>query len=149
MIQETGKIIAFKEIDCQKVAIVECISRSACGSCHQNNVCGVGVVAKTFSTKKNHFPVIYKEGMQVDSMVDLQISNADLFKTASFVYLLPLLFFIGSALFAQYLFVLDEGLIILVSLSFMGLGFVFMHIISKRLFTKKQYIEVISSSSAQ
>lgn len=131
------------------MAIVECISRSACGTCHQSNVCGVGVVAKTFSEKTNHFSVTYKEGMQIDTMVDLQISNADLFKTASFVYLLPLLFFIGSALIAQYLFLLDESAIILISVTFMGLGFVFMRFISRRLFSKKQYIEVITPISAQ
>ncbi|WP_094751326.1 SoxR reducing system RseC family protein [Psychromonas sp. CD1] len=149
MAQETGIIIAIKEIDCQKVAIVECVSKSACGSCHQQNICGVGVVAKAFSDKKNNFTVNYEDGMQLNTKVDLQISNSDLFKTASFVYLLPLIFLIASALLAQYFLNLDEGITILISLSSMGVGFVFMHVSNRYFFPKKQYIKVLKYTSAQ
>lgn len=137
MVTETGKIIAIEEVHGEKIARVECISRSACSSCHNNTNCGVGVVSKAFSDKSHSFEFPYKEGMKVDTFIELNISNSDLVKSATLIYLLPLVFFIGSALVIKNFFSIDEGLLILLSLASAALGFVITRLIANKLFPHK------------
>ena len=137
MITETGKIIAIEQLQDKIVVRIECISKSACSSCNNNTNCGVGVVSKAFSDKSHYFEVPYKEGMKVDHFVELQISNGDLIKSASLIYLLPLLFFIGSALIIKNLFNVNEIVLISVSVVFTGLGFVVTRYIANKLFPSK------------
>lgn len=145
MIRETAKIIAIEKQDEKKLAVVECISRSACSSCHNSNSCGVGVVAKTFSDKSHQFKVPYKDGMEANTFVELQISNADLIKSASVAYLIPLIFFIGGALIARQFSLINEGLLILIAISCAVIGFMFTHFISNKLFPKDLFNSIISS----
>jgi len=138
MITETGKIIAIEEVQGEKVARVECISKSACSSCNNNTSCGVGVVSKAFSDKSHSFELPYKEGMKVDTFIELNISNGDLIKSATLIYLLPLIFFIGSALLIKSTFMVNEGLLIALSAVSAALGFVITRLIANKLFPHKQ-----------
>lgn len=147
MIRETAKIIAIEEQAEKKLAVVECISRSACSSCHNSNSCGVGVVAKTFSDKVHHLKVPYKEGMEKNTFVELQISNVDLIKSASIAYLIPLIFFIGGALIARQFSFIDEGLLILIAIVCAVIGFTFTRLISNKLYPKDQFNNVMSCES--
>lgn len=145
MIRETAKVIAIEKQDEKKLAVVECISRSACSSCHNSNNCGVGIVAKSFSDKSHKFKVPYKEGMEVDAFIELQISNSDLIKSASVAYLLPLIFFIGGALIVRQFSFIDEELLILIAISCAVVGFMFTRLISNKLFPKERFNSIISS----
>ena len=145
MIRETAKIIAIEKQDEKKLAVVECISRSACSSCHNSNSCGVGVVAKTFSDKSHQFRVPYKEGMEENTFIELQISNADLITSASVAYLIPLIFFIGGALITRQFSFISEGLLILIAISCAVIGFMFTRLISNKLFPKDTFNSIISS----
>jgi sigma-E factor negative regulatory protein RseC len=145
MITETGKVIAIEEVQGEKVVRVECISKSACSSCHNQTSCGVGVVSKAFSDKSQYFELPYKEGMKVDHFIELQISNGDLIKSAALIYLLPLLFFIGSALFIKSFFIVSEGMLIATSAVFTALGFVITRFIANKLFPNQQSKQLIAT----
>ena len=145
MIRETGRIIAIQKQHEKSVAVVECISKSACSSCHNQSCCGVGVVAKTFSDKTLQFEVPYKEGMEVDEFIEFQVNNGDLIKSASLAYLVPLLFFIGSALLAKQFDFLNEEVLILIAVSCAAIGFVVTRLISNKLFPKEQLNKIISN----
>jgi sigma-E factor negative regulatory protein RseC len=145
MISETGKIIAIEEVEGDMVAVVECISKSACSSCHNNNDCGVGVVSKAFSDKTQHFKLPYKKGMAVEQFIELQISNGNLVKSAALIYLLPLFFFIGSALLLKTLFSFNEGMLIAISAVFATFGFFITRVIANKLFPTKQTKPLITT----
>lgn len=146
MITETGKVIAIEIVQGEKIATVECISKSACSSCNNKTSCGVGVVSDAFSDKRNHFELPYKKGMEIDQFIELQISNGDLIKSASLIYLLPLIFFIGSALAIKSFVTVDEGVLIIISAVFAGMGFVLTRVIANKLFPKKQPKALISTN---
>lgn len=145
MITETGKVIAIEEVGGAKVARVECISKSSCSSCQNQTSCGVGVVSKAFSDKSQYFELPYKEGMKVDNFIELQISNGDLIKSASLIYLLPLFFFIGSALLVKSFFEVNEILLISISILFTAVGFVITRLIANKLFPNKQPKHLIAT----
>lgn len=112
MVKETARIIAIEQQDNKKVAILECISKSACSSCNNKSSCGVGVVSKSFSDKTHQLTIPYSTGMQVDEFIELNINGRDLITSAILAYLIPIVFFIGSALIAQQFYPLDESKII-------------------------------------
>lgn len=145
MITETGKIIAIEQVQGETIARVECISKSACSSCHNQTSCGVGVVSKAFSDKSQHFDLPYKEGMKIDHYIELQISNGDLIKSASLIYLLPLFFFIGSALLIKMVFIVNEGVLISISALCAALGFIITRLLVSKLYPSKQSKPLIST----
>lgn len=145
MISETGKVIAIDQVDGNLVARVECISKSACSSCHNNTSCGVGVVSKAFSDKTQHFQVPFETGMKVDHFVELQISNGDLVKSAALIYLLPLFFFIGSALLLKVLFSIEEGALIVISTLMAALGFFITRSIVNKVFPQQHNQQIITT----
>ncbi|MCP5077284.1 MAG: SoxR reducing system RseC family protein [Psychromonas sp.] len=145
MIIETGKIVAIELVEEKTVARIECISKSACSSCNNNTNCGVGVVSKAFSDKSHNFEVPYKEGMKVDRFVELQISNGDLIKSASLIYLLPLAFFIGSALTIKHFFDVNELVLIALSTAFTGLSFYITSYIANKMFPHKSEKALITT----
>ena len=79
----------------EKVAVVECISKSACKSCSSNDNCGVGVVAKGLRDKSHHLSMPFKEGMEINETIELLIENKDVVKSSLIVYLIPLLLFVN------------------------------------------------------
>ena len=145
MITETGKVIAIKEIEGEILVQVECISKSACSSCHSQNSCGVGAVSKAFSDKSHYFEFPFKEGMEVNQFIELNISNGDLIKSATLVYLLPLFFFIGSALAIKGFFIVSEGLLITVSALFAAVGFIATRFVANKLYPQKQSNHLITT----
>ena len=147
MFTETGRIVAIEpELqDKNSIAVIECISKSACSSCHNSNQCGVGVVAKAYSDKTHQFEVPYKEGMKVDSFIEIQINNSDLIKTASLAYLVPLVFFIGGALLAKQFAGVNEIQLILIAVSCGVIGFFVTRILSNKFFPKESFNKVIGT----
>ncbi|PKH01752.1 transcriptional regulator [Psychromonas sp. MB-3u-54] len=149
MVAEQGKIIAIEKSEGETLAHIEYISKSACSSCQNNDTCGVGVVSKSFSDKALQFTIPYAEEMAVDKFVELNINNNDLIKSAMLVYLVPLLFFITSALIAKQLNITNEAFIILIAISWAAVGFVITHFVSKKLYPQKSINQLISSKTIQ
>ncbi|WP_372882784.1 SoxR reducing system RseC family protein [Psychromonas sp.] len=137
--------MAVEKVNGKSIAHIECVSKSACSSCQNNSNCGVGVVSKTFSDKTQHFTVPYEEGMEVDKFVELHINNNDLIKSAVLVYLVPLIFFISSALIAKQLQIDNEALIILIAMACAAVGLAITRIISKKIFPQKHINQIITS----
>lgn len=149
MVAEKGKIIAIEKSEGKTLAHIEYISKSACSSCQNNDSCGVGVVSKTFSDKALQFTIPYAEEMEVNKFVELNINNNDLIKSAMLVYLVPLLFFIISALIAKQFYITNEAFIILIAVSCAAVGFVITHIVCKKLYPQKSINQLISSKTIQ
>jgi len=147
MAGEKAKIIAIEKNKGKSLAHIEYISKSACSSCQNNDTCGVGVVSKTFSDKALQFSIPYTEEMEVDKFVELHINNHDLVKSAMLIYLVPLLFFISSALIAKQFYITNEALIILIAISWATIGFVITSIVSKKLYPQKSINQLISSKT--
>ena len=146
MIRETGKIIAIEKHENESIAVVECISRSACSSCRNESSCGVGTVAKAFSNKAHQIKVPYTNGMAVDKFVELQISNGDLIISAMLAYLVPLVFFISGALITKQFYFINEGLLILIAIGSAGIGFLFSRLLSNKFFPAKQNSSMIGAT---
>ncbi|HIP76104.1 MAG TPA: transcriptional regulator [Psychromonas hadalis] len=143
MIKEIGKVIAIKQIDGQTYAEVECISKSACSSCHSQDSCGVGAMSKAVSSKIHSVTVACESNISVDQQVELQIYNGDLLKSAILAYLVPLLFFLAGALISQSFLNLSEIVVISSALIMGGVGV----LVSKKLAKKWLYNSKIELSS--
>ena len=118
MLNETGRVIDIKEINGEKIAVVECISKSACKSCSNNDECGIGVVAKGARNKSHQLSMPFKEGMTINESVELLIENRDIIKSSIIVYVIPLFFFVAGTI-SSYLILKNELLVI--STSFVSL----------------------------
>jgi len=145
MIRETGTITAVDKSHGKRIAYIECISKSACSSCN----CGMGSISKTFSEKKQLFTVPYEAGMEVDNLVELQINNDALIKSAMLIYLVPLFFFICSALITKQFQIGSEAFTILIAIIFAALGFALTRVLSKKLFPKIYINQMITSKTVQ
>ena len=131
------------------VADIECISKSACSSCNNQNSCGVGTVAKSFTDKSHTFEVPYKEGMVVDQYIELQMANGDLITIASLIYLLPLFFFIASALTLHLFFVMPEIYLIITSAVVGIFGFILAKVISHKLFVNRPSKSLVTTKMSK
>lgn len=133
MLQEIGKIIDIKIINGEKTAVVECISKSACKSCSNNNNCGVGVVAKGLSDKAHRLSMPFKEGMVINESIELLIENKDIVKSSIIVYVIPLILFVLGCT-VSYLFTSNEPLVISISLLSLVIGVFIAKAVSSKLY---------------
>jgi len=144
MLQEIGKIIDIKIINNEKIAIVECISKSACKSCASNDNCGVGVVAKGLSNKAHRLSMPYKEGMMINESIELLIENKDIVKSSMIVYVIPLILFVLGCT-VSYLFTSNEPLVIFISLLSLVSGVFIAKAVSTKLYPLKNLNKLIST----
>ena len=77
--------------------------KSTCSSCQQVDTCGSGQVAKALPHKQLTVDVVKTCDVKIGDTVVLGIPEDALLTSAWQVYLLPLVFFIGSAGIAQWL----------------------------------------------
>lgn len=145
MVKETARIIAIKEYETGKVAILECISKSACSACSNKGSCGVGAVSKAFTDKTHQFTVPYRSGMEIDEYIDLEINGRDLINSAVYVYLLPIICFIGAALIAQHFFPVDEGKVIISAFLSAAVAFIAIKLISNFIYSEAKMKGVIEA----
>lgn len=144
MLKETGRITDIKIINGKKTVVVECISKSACKSCGNNDNCGVGVVAKGLSNKSHQLSMPYKEGMAIDASIELLIENKDIVKSSIIVYVIPLLFFVLGTVFSYYFFN-NEPLIILISILSLLTGVLIAKAASAKLYPINSLSRLIST----
>lgn len=144
MLKETGRITDIKVINGEKTVVVECISKSACKSCGNNDSCGVGVVAKGVSNKTHQLFMPYKEGMEINEPIELLIDNKDIVKSSIIVYVIPLLFFVVGTISGYYLLT-SEPVIILISILSLVIGVVIAKVTSARLYPINSLNSLIST----
>lgn len=144
MLRETGKVIEIKTINGEKKAVVECVSKSACKSCGNNNDCGVGVISKATGSKTHHLTMPYKEGMVVNEQVELLIDNSEIIKSSMIVYIIPLILFVLGTTVA-YLYIESEPLVILISVLCLGVGVMIARFVSVKLYPQQHINKLIST----
>ena len=144
MLKETGRIIDIQNVDGEKTAIIECVSKSACKSCSSNDTCGVGMVAKGLSDKSHHISMPYKEGMEINKEIELLVNNKDIVQSSLIVYIIPLILFVLTCVISN-LITNNEPLIILFSLSSLIIGCLIAKLVSSILYPSNSLNKVVST----
>lgn len=127
MIEETARVIA---IDNNQL-LLEAETRAACNACAAKQGCGTSVLSKWIGRKFTRFQVPNTVNARVGDEVVVGLAEEAMLKGSVFVYLLPLLSMIGSALLADGLISTDAAsrdLLVVVSAV---AGFVLMLFISR------------------
>lgn len=137
MINEFGKIISFDIKNNDKIAILECVSKSACIGCRNQSNCGVGAISEGFKPKTHNLQIPYKQGMEIGENIELFVEEADLIKSALLIYMVPLLFFILGAFIGVLLFEGAEIPTFLLAISSSICGFLLSKLLSKKLLKKE------------
>ena len=127
MIEETARVIAIEN----NQLLLEAETRAACNACAAKQGCGTSVLSKWIGRKFTRFQVPNTVNARVGDQVVVGLAEEAMLKGSVFVYLLPLLAMIGSALLADGLISTDAAsrdLLVVVSAV---AGFVLMLIISR------------------
>ncbi|MFM2480231.1 SoxR reducing system RseC family protein [Celerinatantimonas sp. YJH-8] len=143
MVTEVAQVIDVKG----DFAIVECISRSACGSCHAADNCGNSSIAKAFKPHTNRFQVKLKHPVLPGQRIEIGLPAQSVVHSAVLVYLLPLVVMMFGVAVAVSLFgsadsVALSGCVIGGAIGFLGARFW-----AKRLEKKNDYQPVMLSVS--
>jgi sigma-E factor negative regulatory protein RseC len=140
MIEEHAKVVAFEGDD----VWVETQRQSACSQCSANKGCGTATLAKVLGNKRSRVRVLNPSltKVSIGDEIIVGIEEQALVRGSLAIYLAPLLALflsglLGDALAAQLNIVRPEIFIIIISLTGLGLGFVWV----------KRFSRVISSDS--
>jgi sigma-E factor negative regulatory protein RseC len=127
MIEETARVIAIEN----NQLLLEAETSAACNACAAKQGCGTSVLSKWIGRKFTRFQVPNTVNARVGDQVVVGLAEEAMLKGSVFVYLLPLLAMIGSALLADGLISTDAAsrdLLVVVSAV---AGFVVMLFISR------------------
>jgi len=127
MIEETARVIAIEN----NQLLLEAETRAACNACAAKQGCGTSVLSKWVGRKFTRFQAPNTVNARVGDQVVVGLAEEAMLKGSVFVYLLPLLAMIGSALLADGLISTDAAsrdLLVVVSAV---AGFVVMLFISR------------------
>ncbi|MGY5452636.1 SoxR reducing system RseC family protein [Agarivorans sp. MS3-6] len=134
LIIETAKVVGFH----QGQALVECVSKSACGSCGSAEHCGNSAIAKAFPTRTHQLSVEITEEVKVGDSIELGLNSKNMLNSALLVYLLPLLLLMAGAGMGKATQV-SEGVVIITSLCGLLIGFVMVKLYTKRFMGHASY----------
>lgn len=101
MIEEIATVIAVNDGQ----VVVKSTIKSSCHSCHQQDECGSGQVAKAIPHKSLTTTLITKQSLNVGDEVVIGLSESSMLKSAIQVYLWPLIGLILSSAIGQLVFV--------------------------------------------
>lgn len=122
LIIETAKVVEVGD----GYAKVECVSKSACGSCASADNCGNSAIAKAFPTRVHQLQVKLTEAVEVGDQIELALNAKNMLQSAVLVYLVPIaMLMIGAALgkFITMRGIAGEWVIALSTLLGLALGF--------------------------
>ncbi len=130
LIIETAKVIAVE----QGKATVECVSKSACGSCGSAEHCGNSSLAKAFPRRTHHIQVELTENVKPGEQIELALNAKNIIHSALIIYLMPLLLLISGAGIGRAIFKPSQQELGSMLLGGLGLacGFVLVKLYSKR-----------------
>lgn len=134
LIIETAKVVGFD----RGHALVECVSKSACGSCGSAEHCGNSAIAKAFPTRTHQLSVAITEEVKVGDSIELGLNAKNMLNSALLVYLLPLLLLIVGAGIGKTM-QLSEGIIIMTSLFGLAIGFMMVKLSTRHFVTQAKY----------
>ncbi len=118
MIRERAEIVAIHD----DYLTVSTELKSGCGGCVQQNTCGAGIISKAFADRRAEFIVQRPSGMQfaLGDQIELALPQTMLTRFSLWVYGLPLLVLLTSALITQLGLGWSEGYVIVTA----ALGFI-------------------------
>lgn len=100
MIKETAIVVA---VEGDKIT-VEAAIKSTCSSCQVQSDCGTGVVSRALAPKTQQLVLHTPMPVNVGQRVTVGVPEAGVLSASAWLYILPLLTFIGTTLFASLLF---------------------------------------------
>lgn len=100
MVEEIANVVAVED----DWITVETEIKSTCNACHANNDCGTGVVAKALTPKRETLYFQTDLPVQVGSRVRIGIAEEALLTASFYLYVAPLIIFIGAAVLFDWLF---------------------------------------------
>ncbi|KXF80166.1 SoxR reducing system RseC family protein [Enterovibrio coralii] len=115
---------------------VRCQQKTSCGSCASKSSCGTGIVNNALPGKVLDIRVPSDKPLAVGSIIEIGLEEQTVLKSAAVVYVLPLVFAMIGAFFGQFLANLlaaGEGVIILSSLAFGGVGLLVARSVSRKM----------------
>ncbi|WP_375752598.1 SoxR reducing system RseC family protein [Vibrio sp. HN007] len=116
---------------------LSCEQQTSCNHCSSQKSCGTGLISKAVGKKSHRWELTTDKDIKVGQTVEIGLSEQNLIRYASIVYLLPILGLILGATLAELFLVpilqAGEGLTIALSIGFMGLGILLAKHLSKRL----------------
>ncbi|CAB9494683.1 MULTISPECIES: SoxR reducing system RseC family protein [Alteromonas] len=92
MIKETATVVA---VDGDTVT-VEAAIKSTCNACQAQSDCGTGVISRAIAPKTQQLTLRTPMPVQVGQQVTVGIPEAGILSASAFLYLLPLIAFIGA-----------------------------------------------------
>lgn len=131
-----------------EIAWIDPERKSTCSGCAAKNGCGTGTLAKVLGQRPIEMRAINRIGAKPGDRVVVGIAGAALLRGSLAVYLFPLLLFFILALFGQHMAASlqsdnPEPWTILAALVGLALGFLWVHLFSKRIFTDPRYQPVL------
>ncbi|CAM2871304.1 MULTISPECIES: SoxR reducing system RseC family protein [Vibrio] len=105
---------------------LSCEQKTSCSSCSSAKSCGTGIVSKAIGGKSLRWHLDTDKSVSQGQVVEIGFPEKSLLQSAALVYLVPLLMMILGAWLADSwlapMLGMGEGIIILTSLVFIGLG---------------------------
>lgn len=92
MIKETATVVA---VDGDTVT-VEAAIKSTCNACQAQSDCGTGVISRAIAPKTQQLTLRTPMPVRVGQQVTVGIPEAGILSASAFLYLLPLIAFIGA-----------------------------------------------------
>ncbi|MCF6256411.1 MAG: SoxR reducing system RseC family protein [Gammaproteobacteria bacterium] len=146
MIEEHAQVIALENND----VWVETQRRSACGQCAANKGCGTATLARVLGNKRSQVRTLNPQAtsVAVGDEVVIGINEQALVRGSLAVYTVPLLMlfffgFLGQLLSAQLLMTNQDILPIVLGLSGLLLGFVWVRRFTRRIADDARYQPVL------
>lgn len=137
MITALATVISVESTDKGNRVGLSCEQQTSCSHCSSQKSCGTGLVSKAVGNKTHRWELFTDKRVEVGQTVEIGLSEQNLIRYASIIYLLPILGLIFGAAIAELFFVpilqTGEGVTILLSVAFMGLGILLAKRLSKRL----------------
>ncbi|MFV0448435.1 MAG: SoxR reducing system RseC family protein [Vibrio sp.] len=105
---------------------LSCEQKTSCSSCSSAKSCGTGIVSKAIGGKSLRWQLDTDKNVLQGQVVEIGFPEKSLLQSAALVYLVPLFMMIFGAWLADSwlapMLNMGEGLVILTSLIFIGLG---------------------------
>lgn len=114
-----------------------------CHSCHASSDCGTGVIAKTFTPRKNRFFVHTSLKLLPGEQVRIGVAEQGLVLAAFMVYLLPLLLMLVALVLAAQLWQLAEGWLILIAIFAAIIGFALARLYNNKLQQQQDQVTIL------
>ncbi|MGF1763115.1 SoxR reducing system RseC family protein [Aliivibrio kagoshimensis] len=106
---------------------VGCKQQTSCGNCASKQSCGTGIVSGVIPGKEHQWTFTTQQSLTIGQLVEIGLPEKNLLQSAIIVYIIPLLFLLLGALFAQTILEpilrLGEPFVIAVAIVFTGVGF--------------------------